>query len=621
VFDRVLVANRGEIAVRVMRTCRELGIETVAVCSDPDASAAHVRAADRAVHLPGVAATDTYLRVDAVIEAARSTDAQAVHPGYGFLSERADAARAVIDAGLAWVGPSPDAVQAVGDKLRARRLAESVGVPVVPGTFEPVRSASEIHEFGDLHGYPVAIKAAGGGGGRGFRVAETTDAVEAALEGAIREAVAYFGSDQVYLERYVPRPKHIEVQVLSERVGEAIWLGARECSLQRRHQKLVEETPPSRFRELVPSLGEAAARVADACGYTNAGTVEFLVGDDGSWYFLEVNARLQVEHTITEEVTGLDLVACQLRIASGEPLGLSQADVVDGGAFAPRGWSIECRINAEDPAMGFMPSPGVIRRYEQPAGPGVRVDGGFGVGDEISPAYDSLIAKLIVRAGDREAARKRMLRSLNEYVIEGVRTTIPALRVLLENEEFADGRYSTTTVEGGALDGLAGESEPGEGASEAGRAAGVPPEELVVSAGSRASSGRPAPEADGEAVLLIGSSAARLWNPAIASSISAAATMQSGAPGARASQPGRNAAGSSAEPGAIVAPMHGTILSVGVVVGDRIDAGTSVGILEAMKMETTLTAPLAGTVEEVRVEPGSVVQTGDVVAVVRPAQS
>jgi acetyl-CoA/propionyl-CoA carboxylase biotin carboxyl carrier protein len=618
VFDRVLVANRGEIAVRVMRTCRELGIETVAVYSDPDANARHVRAADHAVHLAGIAATDTYLRVDAVIDAARSTGAQAVHPGYGFLSERADAARAVIDAGLTWVGPSPDAVEAVGDKLQARRLAQSVGVPVVPGTLEPVRSASEIHGFGERHGYPVAIKAAGGGGGRGFRVAESPEAVGRALEGAIREAVAYFGSDQVYLERYVTRPKHVEVQVLSEGVGRAIWLGARECSLQRRHQKLVEETPPSGFRELVPSLGEAAAQVADACGYTNAGTVEFLVGRDGSWYFLEVNARLQVEHTITEEVTGLDLVACQLRIASGEPLVLSQADLLEGGAFAPRGWSIECRVNAEDPSSGFMPSPGVIQRYEQPSGPGVRVDGGFGVSDEISPAYDSLIAKLVVRAADREGARRRMLRALDEYVIEGVRTTIPALRMLLETDEFVDGSYSTTTVEGGALDGLARISEPKETASGANGAPGVPTGKLVGVARSGPNPVQPEPDSHGEAVLLIGSSPVRLWNPAIAAAVSAASTVQGSERGGRPSQVGRSVAGSSAGPGAIVAPMHGTILAVAVKAGDRIDVGTPVGILEAMKMETILTAPRAGTVEEVRVEPGSVVQTGDVVAVVRP---
>jgi acetyl-CoA/propionyl-CoA carboxylase, biotin carboxylase, biotin carboxyl carrier protein len=573
-FGRVLIANRGEIAVRVARTCREMGVGTVAVYSDPDASAKHVALADAAVHLPGTAATETYLNLDAVIAAARSTGAEAVHPGYGFLSERADAARAVTAAGIAWIGPSPEAVEAVGDKLRARRLAESAGVPVVPGTSQPITSAGEVLEFGARHGYPVAIKAAGGGGGRGFRVANAEADAQAALEGAAREAVAYFGSGEVYLERYVARPKHIEVQILSERAGEAIWLGARECSLQRRHQKLVEETPPSRFLSLIPALGDAAARVANACGYTNAGTVEFLGDEDGPFYFLEVNARLQVEHTITEEVTGLDLVACQLRIASGEPLGLTQVDLLDGGRFAPRGHSIECRINAENPAKRFLPSPGRIATYVEPAGPGVRVDGGFGEGDSISAAYDSLIAKLVVRGADREQARRRMLRALDEFVIEGVRTTLPAHRMLLQHDDFIDGSYSTRTVEGdGALDGLVEEARP------------LPDADAL-----------PAPE------TVIGGTPVRLWHPAIVASISAARPpSMDGAPAG----------------GAVVSPMHGTILTVAVAAGDQVAAGETVAVLEAMKMETSIPAHSAGAVEEVRVTPGDVVEAGQVVALIR----
>ncbi len=560
-----------------------MGVETVAVYSDPDAGAKHVAIADRAVHLPGTAATETYLNLDAVIAAARETGAEAVHPGYGFLSERADAARAVTAAGLVWIGPSPDAVEAVGDKLSARRLAESAGVPTVPGTMEPVTSVDEVAAFAERHGYPVAVKAAGGGGGRGFRVASSAGEVEAALDGAAREAAAYFGSAEVYLERYVERPKHVEVQILSERAGEAIWLGARECSLQRRHQKLVEETPPSRFPELVPALGDAAVRVANACAYTNAGTVEFLVDEDGSFYFLEVNARLQVEHTITEEVTGLDLVACQLRIASGEPLGLSQADLLDGGRFAPRGHAIECRINAENPARRFLPSPGTITRYSEPAGPGVRVDGGFGEGDEITPTYDSLVAKLVVRAADREQARRRMLRALDEFVIEGVRTTIPAHRVLLQDSAFVDGSYSTQTVEGdGALDELAADETR-------------PPQHAEPQDGEEASAE--------EAVSMIAGMPVRLWHPAIAGSIRAASP---------ASGDGR------AADGAIVSPMHGTILSVAVADGEDVEAGTLVAVLEAMKMETTISAPTAGSIQHIRVSPGDVVEAGQVLAVVEP---
>jgi acetyl-CoA/propionyl-CoA carboxylase biotin carboxyl carrier protein len=597
-FEKVLIANRGEIAVRVARTCREMGIATVAVFSDPDEGAQHVAAADEAVHLPGTAATDTYLRVAAVIDAARATGAQAVHPGYGFLSERGEAARAVIDAGLAWVGPAPDAVDAVGDKLRARRLAEGAGVPVVPGTLEPVRTAEDIHAFGRDHGYPVAIKAAGGGGGRGFRVAADADGAAAALEGAAREATTYFGSGDVYLERYLAGPKHIEVQILAERPGQAFWLGARECSLQRRHQKLVEETPPSRFEELVPVLGDAAAKVADACGYTNAGTVEFLVDDDGSWFFLEVNARLQVEHTITEEVTGLDLVACQLMIAAGEPLGFGQADLLEGGRFAPRGHSIECRINAEDPSRNFLPSPGTIDRYVEPGGPGVRLDGGFVAGDTISPAYDSLIAKLVVRGADREQARRRMLRALDEYRIDGLRTTIPAHRVLLRSPAFVDGSYTTRTVEQGALDELAASASPASPRGPARRDVGTEaPVPVPV----------PVPATDGRTGV-------GLWHPAIAPSIRGARSDGQRAAPADAIVSDAASEGSF---GRVLAPMHGTILSISVSSGDAVEAGQPVAVLEAMKMETAIAAPAGGTIEEVRVQAGQVVEPGQVLALIR----
>jgi acetyl-CoA/propionyl-CoA carboxylase, biotin carboxylase, biotin carboxyl carrier protein len=571
-FWKVLIANRGEIAVRVARTCRELGVATVAVHSDLDAEARHVAAADEAVHLPGESPVETYLNLDAVIAAARSTDAEAVHPGYGFFSERADAAEAFLDAGLVWIGPPPDATRAVGDKVSARRLATEAGVPVVPGTLDPVRAEDEVRAFADEHGYPVAIKASGGGGGRGLKVARGQDEVAAALESAVRESELWFGSSDVYLERYLERPKHVEVQVLSPEPGRALWLGARDCSMQRRHQKLIEETPPPRFAEVVPAMGAAAVAVADACGYVNAGTVEFLVDADGSFYFLEVNARLQVEHTITEEVTGVDLVACQLRIASGEELGLSQADFDAGGRFAPRGHAIECRINAEDPHRNFRPGPGTITRWDEPGGPGVRVDSGYGEDDEVPRAYDSLLAKLIVLGATREEARHRMLRALRELRIEGIPTTIPAHVVLLEHPEFVDGSYTTRTLEEGGLDALPK----------------APPKQ------------EPAAGADaGTAVLEVEGAPVRLWNPAMAASAPHATT--------------RTTRGGSAN-GVVTSPMHGTILQIAVEHGQQVQAGDAVAVLEAMKMETRVVAPRAGAVTAVHVEAGQVVESGQPLA-------
>ncbi len=566
-FAKILIANRGEIAVRVARTCAELGVATVGVYSDVDARARHVAAAGEAVHLPGVAPAETYLNVAAIIEAARSREAEAIHPGYGFLSERADAAETVTAAGLVWIGPPPDALRAAGDKVRARRLARSAGVSVVPGTVDPVSGIEEVQAFGESHGYPIAIKAAGGGGGRGLKVARSAGEVGAAFESAVREAQAWFGSGEVYLERYLPGPKHVEVQVLATAPGRAVWLGARDCSLQRRHQKLVEETPPPLFAAMVPEMGEAAVRVADACGYVNAGTVEFLVDPDAPeatrdrapFYFLEMNARLQVEHTITEEVLGLDLVAAQLRIAAGEGF--------DAGSLEPRGHAIECRINAENPARGFLPGPGRITRYREPAGPGIRVDSGFGEGDEVPSAYDSLVAKLVAWGATREESRRRMLRALDEFVIEGIPTTIPAHKLLLEDPAFVEGTYSTVTLEGGVLDPLRANAAP------------VAP-----------------PEPD---VLVVEGAPVRLWHPAIAGSI-------------RSARSGR----ASAQPGRVVAPMHGTILAVLVSVGDVIESGDPVATLEAMKMETRVVAPAGGVVKEVLAGPGDVVEAGQAVAVI-----
>jgi acetyl-CoA/propionyl-CoA carboxylase biotin carboxyl carrier protein len=556
-FSKILVANRGEIAVRIARTCRELGVGYVAVHSDADTKARHVAVADEAVHLPGVAPTDTYLNVEAILDAARSTGAEAIHPGYGFLSENADFAEAVTEAGLVWIGPPPEATRAIGDKIAARKIADAAGVPIVPGTLEPLKGVDEILAFGEQHGYPLAIKAAGGGGGRGLKVARTAEDVTAAFDSARREASAYFSNDEVFIERYLENPKHLEVQLLAPNRDEALWLGVRDCSLQRRHQKLVEETPPPRFTERLADMGQAAVALSKACGYVNAGTVELLVDTDGSFYFLEVNARLQVEHTVTEEVLGIDLVACQLRIASGEPLGFTQDDVES------RGHAIECRINAEDPTRDFIPTPGHLESFIEPNGLGVRVDSGYATGDVIPEAYDSLLAKLITWGKDRDEARSRMLRCLDEFSIEGVATTIPAHKLLLELDAFVDGSHTTKTVESGVLDDL-----------------------------------KAVPQGEEEAnVLLVGGRAVRLWSPAMAASASAAV---SGGVGA----------------GEIAAPMQGTILKVLVEAGQTVEAGDAVVILEAMKMETTLPATAGGVVKEISVVPGDTVASGQVVAVV-----
>ena len=553
-FAKVLVANRAEIAVRVIRTLRELGVDSVAIASDADASSLHARLAGEVVRLPGVAAAQTYLNAGAILDAARATGAEAVHPGYGFLAESAAFAEAVMDAGLAWIGPPPEAARAMGDKVRARTLARAAGVPVVPGLFDPAEGPADVEAFAREHGYPVAIKAAGGGGGRGFRVARSASDIPAAWEAVRREAEAYFGSATVYVERYLEAPKHVEAQILAPAPGEALWLGLRDCSLQRRHQKLVEETPAP-WAPRAGEMGEAAVALAKACGYVGAGTVEMLVDAAGDFYFLEMNARLQVEHTVTEEVFGLDLVACQLRIAAGEPLGFSQADL------SPRGHAIECRLNAEDPALGFAPAPGMIRSFMVPGGPGIRVDSGYAAGDEIPQAYDSLIAKLVAWAPTRPEARLRMLRALDEIWIEGVATTIPSHRLLLGSEAFVRGAHTTLTVEeGGLLDEL----------------------------------GPPSAEGSPTNVLIVGGRPVRLWNPAMAGSAT------------RSKEAGVS--------GEVVAPMQGTILKTLVAEGEGVEAGQQLLVLEAMKMETTLTAPVAGTVVELSVGPGETVPAGRTLA-------
>src|SRR5919199_1412832 len=441
-FARVLVANRGEIAIRVMRACRELGVATVAIYGEEERDAPHVRYADEAYLVEPGQATRPYLNVPGIVEVARRAGAEAVHPGYGFLAESPDFARAVLAAVLTWIGPPPDAIAAMGDKVEARRLAEAAGVPLVPGTNEPVGSPEEAVARGERWGYPRALKAAAGGGGRGFRVARAPAEVPDAFAAVAREGRDFFNNPALYVEKYIEGPKHVEIQVLADRHGAAIHLGERECSVQRRHQKLIEEAPsPAVDAELRQRMGAAAVALARAVGYEGAGTLEFLLDRERNFYFMEMNTRIQVEHPVTEEVTGRDLVKAQLRIAAGEPLGWAQEEI------ALRGHAIECRINAEDPARGFAPTPGTITAYKEPGGPGVRVDGAAEVGAAISPRYDSLIAKLIARGADRDEAIARMRRALDEYAIGGVASTIPFHRAVLAHPVFVAGEATTDWVE------------------------------------------------------------------------------------------------------------------------------------------------------------------------------
>jgi acetyl-CoA/propionyl-CoA carboxylase, biotin carboxylase, biotin carboxyl carrier protein len=549
-FSRILIANRGEIAVRVARTCRDLGVECVAVHSDADRTARHVALADRSVRLPGVAPDETYLNAHSIIDAARSSAAEAIHPGYGFLSENPDFAARVRDAGLVWIGPPPDAIRALGNKISARRIATEAGVAVVPGLLEPVTDAEAARSFAREHGYPIAVKAAGGGGGRGLKVAASPQEIDGAWSAARREAAAYFGSSDVYVERYLESPKHLEVQLLAPNRDEAMWLGVRDCSLQRRHQKLVEETPPPKWGDRADEMGAAAIALSKAAGYVNAGTVELLVDESGDFYFLEVNSRLQVEHTVTEEVYGIDLVACQLRIAAGDELDFTQTDL------EPHGHAIECRINAEDPARQYMPAPGRLDRYVEPGGLGVRVDSGYAQGDEIPSAYDSLLAKLVTWGRTRQEATARMRRALDEFVVEGVATTIPVHRELLAGPEWGTGSHTTTTIE----------------------------------TTWRPAVAAPVLEAPVERRV-------RLWNPAMSASIA-------------------GAGGRVTSEGEVVAPMQGTILDVLVRLGQQVAEGEPLIVLEAMKMETKMLAPRSGTVVAMYVAAGDKATAGQILALV-----
>ena len=451
-FAKVLVANRGEIAIRVFRTLRELGIGTVGVYSEADRGSLHTALADEAYLLGPGAPAESYLNQERIVETARRAGAEAVHPGYGFLAENADFARACGEAGLVWVGPPPEAIELMGSKVAARELMKAAGVPIVPGTTEAVESADDVVRLGDEYGWPVAIKASAGGGGKGLKVVESAAEAERAFASAKREGEAYFADSTVYVEKFIEDPRHVEVQVLADAGGRVIHLGERDCTIQRRHQKLVEETPsPAVTPELRERIGAIAVDAARAAGYISAGTIEGLLAPDGSYYFLEMNTRIQVEHTVTELVTGVDLVREQILIAAGEPLSLTQEDV----RFA--GHAIECRINAEDPANGFLPAPGIITAYREPAGPGVRVDSGVAEGSEVVGLYDPLIAKLCVWDTDRERARSRMLRALGEFEVGGVTTLIGFHRRLLSHSCFTN----ETTCRG-VVEEIAASTEPEE---------------------------------------------------------------------------------------------------------------------------------------------------------------
>jgi acetyl-CoA/propionyl-CoA carboxylase biotin carboxyl carrier protein len=591
VLRKVLIANRGEIAVRVIRTCRELSIATVAVYSELDRNALHVRLADEAYALGGETAADSYLNVPKILEAIRRSGADGVHPGYGFFSENADFARAVMAEGVAWIGPPPDAIEVMGDKISSRLAAARASVSGVPGTTEVTTSAEEIIAFGETHGWPVVIKAAYGGGGRGMRVVASANEAASALESAEREALKSFGRSESYLERYLAWPRHVEVQVFADAYGNCVYLGTRDCSAQRRHQKLIEEAPaPEIPADILAAMGEAAVKVALACGYVNAGTVEFLY-QDGDFFFLEMNTRLQVEHPVTEAVTGRDLVALQLAVAAGERLPFGQGDV------ALQGHAIEVRINAEDPAGGrFLPSPGRITRFRGPGGFGVRLDAGYDEGDSVSQFYDNLVAKLVVWGADREEARLRTIRALRETDIQGVATTIPADIAILAHPDFAAVRHSTNWVE----------------------------ERLDLSALPPAGPPAPPPDQPGLVEREVDTEVngrryrVKLWVPDLPPAPTSATGGRAAAPRApvRPHSAGAAAGGGAAGAGQVTVPMQGTIVQVLVAVGDAVEVGQAVCILEAMKMENHINAEKAGTVSEVKVAPGDSVGAGDVVVVI-----
>jgi acetyl-CoA/propionyl-CoA carboxylase biotin carboxyl carrier protein len=580
-FSKVLVANRGEIAVRIFRTLRELGIETVAVYSEADRGSLHVAAADEAYLLGPGPPSESYLNQERILDAATSAGAEALHPGYGFLAENAGFARAVARAGLVWIGPPADAIETMGSKTAARGQMRAAGVPVVPGTASPVESADEVVRLGEELGWPLAIKAAAGGGGKGLKVVADPDEAQRALESARREGEAYFSDASVYVERYLEDPRHVEVQILADAHGSVIHLGERDCTIQRRHQKLVEETPsPAVDDELRGRIGAIAVEAARAVRYRSAGTVEGLLSREGEYFFLEMNTRIQVEHTVTELVTGLDLVREQVLIAAGEPLWLRQEDV------RLTGHAIECRINAEDPSNGFLPSPGRITAYREPAGPGVRVDSGVAAGSEVPGLYDPLVAKLIVQGVDRDHARRRMLRALEEFEIGGITTLLGFHRALLDHPCFVAAETCHGVVES---------EELAEKARELSHETTTVP---IASDGKLR-----------ERVTMVELDGRRFEVTVLVPEPPYAELVRR-----RSERTGRGAHGAAKD--AVVTPMQGTVLAVNMREGDEVRAGDVICIVEAMKMENEIISHVDGVVTELSVEPGHAVRAGQVVCVI-----
>ncbi|MGP0034000.1 MAG: acetyl/propionyl/methylcrotonyl-CoA carboxylase subunit alpha [Solirubrobacteraceae bacterium] len=592
-FTKILIANRGEIAVRIMRACEELGIDTVAVYSELDRDAVHVKRAGEAYLLGPGPAAESYLVIDKLIDAVRRSGAEAVHPGYGFLAENAGFGAALEEAGITFIGPPASAIEAMGSKTRARELMAKAGVPIVPGTTEPVASIEGARKvIEETIGYPVAVKAAGGGGGKGFRVALDDSKLQDAFEGAAREGEKFFGDATVYLERYLPDPRHVEVQVLADTHGNVIHLGERDCSVQRRHQKLIEEAPaPAVDSELRARIGKIATEAAAAVKYTGAGTIEGLL-QDGEYFFLEMNTRVQVEHCVTEMVTGIDIIKEGIRVAAGEPLSIGQEDV------RLRGHAIECRINAEDASKNFAPAPGSIGAYREPAGPGVRVDSGVEAGSEISPMYDPMVAKLIVWDVDREQATVRMLRALGEYEIGGLKTLLPFHQALLQTRQWHDAETCRDLIEDRAwLKELAFPTPETPAAEGEDGAQAVQQSYTVEVSGKRFD------------VKVIG--------PPLAAS-AALNGAAAAAPPRRSERSGRGSSGGGGGD-TLSSPLQGTVLKVAVEQGAAVEEGALVAVIEAMKMENEITAHKAGVVSQLPIAVGASVATGDTLAVISQA--
>jgi acetyl-CoA/propionyl-CoA carboxylase biotin carboxyl carrier protein len=582
VLKKILIANRGEIAVRVIRTAREMGIATVAVYSELDRNALHVRLADEAYALGGQTAAESYLKTSAIIEAIKLSGADAVHPGYGFFSENADFAKTITDMGVTFIGPPPAAIVEMGDKVSSRKAALRGGAPIVPGTTEFLESADEISQFAKTHGFPVAIKAAYGGGGRGMKVVHDEKSVQEAMESAQRESKAFFGRDEIYVEKYLSWPRHIEIQLVGDTHGNVVWVSSRDCSAQRRHQKLIEEAPAPALPDGVEdAMGAAAVKAAKAVGYFNAGTVEFIYQDE-EFFFLEMNTRLQVEHPVSELITGIDLVEWQIRVAAGEKLPMTQKQVL----AARRGHAIEVRINAENPTGGkFLPSPGTITKLTTPDGFGVRFDGGYESGDTVSQYYDNLVGKLIVWGKDREAAIARTIRALEETKIEGLHTTIEADLAILRHPDFAATKHSTKWVEE-KLDLSKLVSTTGETQQNS---EGLVEKSTVV-------------EVNGKRFDV------KVWVPPVGGTAQTAQKTRSASRGASQS--------AGAASGTITAPMQGTVIKVLVTEGQTVAQGDAVLVLEAMKMENQIQADKAGTVSKINCKAGDTVGSGDVLLVI-----